>query len=357
MEINLSEKLKSLRKSKNVSQEKLAQYLNVSFQAVSKWENGGTYPDISLLPEIARYFGITVDELLQAEKLDEEKLYREYEEKTAEMYRNGHSFSDLISIWEEAYHKMPNHIHVKEMLMSAYFDTDKVKYQNEIIELGTELYNSNAPAYYKGQAIMEIARTYAENNNMEMAKRWADKSYQLMHSTEMIYMQILSDGKELLEQFSFANYWYFNNLFYMSARLCNCRNLPGDTACLQAVEKVITQLYEIVYPDDDMSFESLRLMCIQHRCIAEDETTLGRDENVIRHHLTRAFECARKSCHVTEHDLTHPLLMNWHIDAAPAENKQIVQQLQSELTWECFDSWRNKDWFAALEGELKELLL
>ena len=39
MGINLGEKLKSLRKERNISQEKLAQYLNVSFQAVSKWEN------------------------------------------------------------------------------------------------------------------------------------------------------------------------------------------------------------------------------------------------------------------------------------------------------------------------------
>lgn len=40
MEIHLDEKLKALRKEKNVSQEKLAQYLNISFQAVSKWETG-----------------------------------------------------------------------------------------------------------------------------------------------------------------------------------------------------------------------------------------------------------------------------------------------------------------------------
>ena len=43
MNINLGEKLKCLRKEKNVSQEKLAQYLNVSFQAVSKWENGSPW--------------------------------------------------------------------------------------------------------------------------------------------------------------------------------------------------------------------------------------------------------------------------------------------------------------------------
>lgn len=58
--MSLADKLKELRKSKNVSQEKLAEYLGVSYQAVSKWENGVTSPDILLLPDIARYYGITV---------------------------------------------------------------------------------------------------------------------------------------------------------------------------------------------------------------------------------------------------------------------------------------------------------
>ena len=46
MNIYLSDKLKELRSQKNISQEKLAQYLNVSFQAVSKWENGNSYPKV-----------------------------------------------------------------------------------------------------------------------------------------------------------------------------------------------------------------------------------------------------------------------------------------------------------------------
>ena len=204
MEINLAEKLKSLRKEKNVSQEKLARYLNVSFQAVSRWETGGAYPDISLLPEIARFFGITVDELLQAEKLDEKKLYQEYEDRGWELWRNGR-VSEMLALWEEAYHKMPNNVEVKEMLMSAYFDMDKAKYRNEIIELGTELYNSDVDNYYKGQAIEEIAFLYAEEGDIEMAKRWVRKSYQFIHSQEMLYMGILTEGKYLIEHFRYIN--------------------------------------------------------------------------------------------------------------------------------------------------------
>ncbi len=53
-----------LRKSKGISQKELADYLNVSAQTVSKWENGICMPDISLLPEIAGYFQVSVDEIL-----------------------------------------------------------------------------------------------------------------------------------------------------------------------------------------------------------------------------------------------------------------------------------------------------
>ena len=124
---------------------------------------------------------------------------------------------------------------------------------------------------------------------------------------------------------------------------------------MQAVEKAVAQLYEVAYPDDDMSFESLKLMCIQHRCIAEDEVALGGEESVVRHHLTRAMECARKSLHVTEHELPHPLLMGWKVSAAPEDNKQVMRMLKGELAWECFDSYRGTDWFAALEKEAEEL--
>lgn len=50
-----------LRKQKNITQAQLAEHLGVSFQAVSKWENGMTMPDITLLPHIANYFEVSVD--------------------------------------------------------------------------------------------------------------------------------------------------------------------------------------------------------------------------------------------------------------------------------------------------------
>ncbi len=128
MNINLADQLKALRKEKNVSQEKLAAYLNISYQAVSKWENGNAYPDIQLLPEISRFFGISIDELLQVEKLDEQALLEEYASKAETLFRNGEDMEKLLALWKEAYQKMPNNIQVKEFLqkeMAKFFINGK----------------------------------------------------------------------------------------------------------------------------------------------------------------------------------------------------------------------------------------
>ena len=63
--IKLGEKIKSLRKQKNISQEVFANFLGVSFQAVSKWERNLSCPDIDSLPRLAEIFDISVDELMQ----------------------------------------------------------------------------------------------------------------------------------------------------------------------------------------------------------------------------------------------------------------------------------------------------
>jgi len=64
MEIKLGKKLQVLRRERGLTQEDIAGIFNVTNQSVSKWENDLACPDISLLPEIADYFKISVDELL-----------------------------------------------------------------------------------------------------------------------------------------------------------------------------------------------------------------------------------------------------------------------------------------------------
>ena len=68
MEMNIGNKLSRLRREKGLTQEQLAEMLGVSPPAVSKWENGHSYPDITLLCPLARALGTNVDNLLQFEE-------------------------------------------------------------------------------------------------------------------------------------------------------------------------------------------------------------------------------------------------------------------------------------------------
>lgn len=67
MQENIGVKIAELRRAHNMKQDELAEMLDVTPQAVSKWENGASMPDISLLPKIAKIFGVTIDDLFGAD--------------------------------------------------------------------------------------------------------------------------------------------------------------------------------------------------------------------------------------------------------------------------------------------------
>lgn len=82
MTINIGENIKRLRKSRDITQEQFAELIGVSNVAVSKWERSETYPDIALLPDIAGFFAVTIDELMGYNKsicdADIESIISEY---------------------------------------------------------------------------------------------------------------------------------------------------------------------------------------------------------------------------------------------------------------------------------------
>lgn len=84
MNIKLGEKIRELRKRDGRKQEDLALALGVTNQAVSRWEKDLGYPDMELLPAIANYFHITIDELFGYDN-DRETRLAGYIEKFHEM--------------------------------------------------------------------------------------------------------------------------------------------------------------------------------------------------------------------------------------------------------------------------------
>ena len=82
MNNTLGSRIAENRKKSGITQDQLAEHMNVSPQAVSKWENDLSCPDISLLPQLADYFNITIDELMRGDNVNEVRVVPQNERKS-----------------------------------------------------------------------------------------------------------------------------------------------------------------------------------------------------------------------------------------------------------------------------------
>jgi len=104
MEMTIGANIKRLRTAKNITQEQLSVAMNVTCAAVSKWERGETYPDITLLQPLAYFFGVTLDELMG---YDQEKIQAEIDEVIT-LYRKHRHSNKGREIIVKAYKDYPN---------------------------------------------------------------------------------------------------------------------------------------------------------------------------------------------------------------------------------------------------------
>ena len=87
-EINIAHTIVNKRKEKGLTQDELANFIGVSKASVSKWETGQSYPDIVLLPQLAAYFNISIDDLMGYEpKMTNEDIRKLYKELSIEFTR------------------------------------------------------------------------------------------------------------------------------------------------------------------------------------------------------------------------------------------------------------------------------
>ena len=119
MELYISENIRKNRRESNLSQESFAERMGVSFQTVSKWERGECYPDIEMLPKIANFFGITIDDLMGA-NLFQEREYVDTLQEELRKYDITHDEVALVQKAEEGLRKYPNNHLLMAWIESEY---------------------------------------------------------------------------------------------------------------------------------------------------------------------------------------------------------------------------------------------
>ena len=104
-EINISKNIIDLRKQKGVTQEQLAVGLNISPQAVSKWETNTSQPDTQTLPLIADFFGVSIDYLFYGQDISYDDIYEKvFKKVSAHEQMSKSSYEDALKISGYAHH-------------------------------------------------------------------------------------------------------------------------------------------------------------------------------------------------------------------------------------------------------------
>ncbi|MBQ9087065.1 MAG: helix-turn-helix transcriptional regulator [Clostridia bacterium] len=104
-EINIAKNIVELRKKKGITQEQLASTLNITPQAVSKWETGASLPDTQTLPLIADHFGVSIDYLFYGQDISYDEIYEKlFRKVAAHPQMSKESYEDALTLFGYAHH-------------------------------------------------------------------------------------------------------------------------------------------------------------------------------------------------------------------------------------------------------------
>lgn len=193
--------LKALRKKHDLTQEQIAEYLNISPQAVSRWETGTTQPDITVLPLLSQLFGVTVDELLGInEKAKHKEINRIIE--TAEAKINNNDIESAINELRVALNKYPNNDRLLCGLMYSLYVASEdptlcKKYDGEILSIANRIEKYSSDNNCKCEARSWLFRHYCDTDRKDQAMVIAEQMPSIETSLERCFYWAL-DGEDRL---------------------------------------------------------------------------------------------------------------------------------------------------------------
>jgi len=212
MKLSIGENIKFYRKSKDITQEGLAEMLGVSCQSVSRWELGTCYPDMELLPVIAEIFDISIDKLLGVDNLIEKKKVSEYLERFQDAISVG-KIDECIAIAREGVSEYPNNFALLNKLMYALFvsgdetgnipnwEENMKNYDKEIISLGERIIKYCPDQDIRLEATSRLAFQHCEMGRREIGR----KIYETLPSQELCRENQIWWGLENNEKLDFLH--------------------------------------------------------------------------------------------------------------------------------------------------------
>lgn len=229
MSKNFSDNFRALRKQRNLTQEQIAEMLGVSCQAVSKWETNSSYPDISLLPIIADYFGVSVDYLIGH---DTSKQIKEIDKVclSADDLFAENRYMEAIPILREMLIKHPANEKLMYKLAWALSGTKKESEDNyeEAIVLYHKILEISTDTEMRNRVSRDLMYRYYTKGENDKALDCVEKlpAFELCYEYNLGRSNLL-EGKQLSECLQ-ANIQLFGNAMLECLEYFECQNILAE---------------------------------------------------------------------------------------------------------------------------------
>ncbi len=233
MSISIAKTIKTLRARKGITQEELASYLGVTYQAVSKWERDEGYPDITMLPLIANFFEISTDELLGVDVTKKQEAIEKVIANANRFYKHG-DLDNTRRILEDGLIKYPNaHRLLLELIQLKYESpyasrTEKQAVISSSIVTLERILDESTDSTIRNFAAALLIRHYQYQGDRQKALKLA-KCQADMNASSTILLCDLTEGDERLRHIQHTIRFTLEELNGLFSRLGDYTDENGYT--------------------------------------------------------------------------------------------------------------------------------
>ena len=289
--MTIGERIKQLRQEKNITQEQLAEYLNISYQSVSKWEHGSSQPDISLVVPIARFFNVTADELFGLDFTETQAAIDEYAKKVRPLRSQGR-VDELYELAKQMYEKHPRSEYFAEEY--AFQLLDKSRRTSEVesdealdlcIKLCERIMKESRDERRRSGVRQTLVWAYHNQKKYDLAKKTAEDAQTMYLSCEMLCQLALDANSD--EYKELADYNIITFIDCASQNIVYARR-DNDDERLCALQSAL-KIWQAVFPDENYLFyhcriaEIYRLMAMVYERQGDKDKTLWAIEKSLYH--------------------------------------------------------------------------
>lgn len=242
--MNIGYKIRELRKKRGITQEQLANVIGVSFQAVSKWENGIALPDITLAPVLAKYFGVSMDELFDYSMMETEEKVRAITEESYK-YRLENNWAEGRRVIEEGLKEFPDN---DILLNNLLYVINYTENPDETLKIAAKILEITKEDDVRFDTYRFMAYAYKAKNDPESAEKILEKIPEI-YFTKLTEVAYLMEGETKREAADKQKWISFENLIQMMEKLAECYEADGKAENARTEREKALKLVEIMNND------------------------------------------------------------------------------------------------------------